>query len=123
MTPTTPNLMTLLSWAERLAAGERCAEWEAWCASSPAAAAQWEQITRAQELLDGGEASNPKGATDAEELAELIEGRLDPAAAQLAEQVCWQSDAQLAEALSGLRFQSQSPLVDVSPSLEQRLLT
>src|SRR4029453_2530779 len=68
-------------------------------------------------------ASNPEAAIDAEELAELIEGRLDPAAAQLAEQVCWQSDAQLAEALSGLRFQSQSPLVDVSPSLEQRLLT
>ena len=123
MTPTTPNLMTLLSWAERLAAGERCAEWEAWCASSPAVAAQWEQITRAQEMLDGGAAANPDAAIDAEELAELIEGRLDPVAAQPVEQVCWQSDAQLAEAISGVRFQNKSPLGDVSPSLEQRLLT
>src|SRR5262245_13017529 len=122
MSPMGPNLMTLLAWADRLAAGEDFAEWKAWCASSPTAAGQWEKVTAAEELLASGDTSNPEPAIDAEELAALIEGRLDPDAAQPVESVSWQSTAQLAEALSTARFRSATHFCDVSASLEQRLL-
>src|SRR5262245_43122256 len=109
MIPKQPKLTTLLAWAQRLAAGKPCAEWEAWRASSPTAAAEWDQIVRARGLLDAGAAVNPRLAIDAEELAELIEGRLDPAATRLVETVCCQSTAQLAEAISAVRFQNRAP--------------
>src|SRR5262245_21863711 len=122
MTTVNPNLMTLLSWADRLADGKRCAEWETWCGSSPAAAGTWEKVTAAQDRLAGGTATNPDLAIDAEELAALIEGRLDPSAAQPAEMVCWQSTEQLAEALSAARFHRRSEFRDVPTALTRRLL-
>jgi hypothetical protein len=73
-------------------------------------------------MLNSGVSAIPEVAIDAEELAELIEDRLDPAAAQRVENICFQSTVHLAEALSTMRFQGQSQDVDTPSALRQRLL-
>lgn len=124
MNATSPDLLTLLRWATRLAAGEQCAEWEAWCAASPEAAGKWERITQAQELLAGGiAAAEEDNAISAESLAAYIEGGLDPSEAKRVEQQLWQSPEQLAEALSSLRFAAQASKPAITTQLEQRLVT
>src|SRR6267142_5621928 len=123
MNVASPDLLTLLGWAERLAAGERCAEWESWCASSPEAAWKWERITEAQTLLAGNCSPGDEDAgVTVEELAAFLEGRLSSLDSSRVEQECWQSTAQLAELLSATRF-AQRPLTAApSAQLEARLL-
>ena len=105
MSKSNPNLMTLLGWADRLAAGERLADWEAWCGSSPAAAERWERIEAAEELLDDGDvAVDQESEISAEEIAAFLDGGLPVNEARRTEESCWQSTEALAEALSAVRF-------------------
>src|SRR5262245_39295401 len=118
-----PDLLTLLQWATRMAAGERCAEWESWCATSPDAAGKWERIAEAQELLDGGVAlAADSEAESAEVLAAYLEGRLHAAEAQRVEQRLWESPELLAEALSSLRFAAESQEAAATTQFQQRLV-
>ncbi len=118
-----PDLLTLVSWAEQLAAGERCAPWEAWCASSSEAARTWARVVEARELLaSGSEDLADEPEISAEELAEFVEGRLAEEDARRVEQACWRSIGQLAELLSAARFMNQSSVGEVPPQLEARLL-
>jgi hypothetical protein len=123
MNAASPDLLTLLHWATQMAAGQKCAEWESWCATSPDAARKWEQIAEAQELLDGGIAiAVEDDCVSAEVLAAFIEGRLDPAEAERVEQRLWQSPEQLAEVLSSLRFAAQAHEPAETARLHQRLV-
>src|SRR5262245_39583941 len=123
MNVSTPDLLTLLQWSERRAAGEPCAPWDVWRASSTDAAWKSKQIEQAQELLRGG---RPPDDVDSElseeELAQFVDGRLASAEADRVEQGCWRSPAQLAEVVSALRFMSQPPYDDLSQSLQARLI-
>jgi hypothetical protein len=120
MTSANPNLMTVLGWAEQFAAGQPCTDAESWRSSSSEAAWKWQQVRLAQELLDRGEA---RQATEirADEIAELVDGPLDPATTLRLEADCWQSIGRLAEALSAYRFTKEPPVVTLSNALEQRL--
>lgn len=118
-----PDLLTLVNWAERLAAGERCAPWEEWCATSSEAARKWARVIEAREFLASGEAeTTEEPEISAEELAEFVEGHLEAADARRVEAACWRSIAQLAELLSTARFMNQSVGGEVPPQLESRLL-
>lgn len=118
-----PNLLTLLDWSRRLAAGTPCAEWEAWYATSPDAARQWERIVWAEELLATGMA--PKDAVElgAADVASYLEQSLSAEAVRQVEEVCWRSPAQLAELASAARFcQQATSLAEPSAALTGRLL-
>src|SRR5262245_5740837 len=123
MNVASPDLLTLLAWAERLAAGEPCAPWEAWSASAPDADWKWERISHAHDLLAGRRQADQSATTlPAEQLAEFIEGRLTASDLHRVEQACWDSTAQLAELVSTARFMRQPFSSDISPHLESRLL-
>jgi hypothetical protein len=118
-----PDLLTLVSWAEQLASGERCAPWEAWCGSSSEAAKKWARVIEAREwLASGSEELVEEQEVSAEELAAFVEGRLAVEDARRVEQACWKSIGQLAELLSAARFMNQSSVGEVPPQLESRLL-
>lgn len=107
----TPDLLTLVSWAEQLAAGERCAPWEAWCGSSSEAARQWARVIEAREFLtNGGGALTEEAEISAEDLAAFVEGRLTAEEARRVELACWRSIGQLAELLSAARFMNGQAL-------------
>src|SRR5262245_30564990 len=116
-----PNLLTLLRWAECLAAGEECADWTVWCASSPDAAWKWERITAAQDLLASGRVTKVSEAEiAAERLAQFLAGDLPASASGQYEQSCWESADLLAETLSAVKFERQ-PLTETGAGLERRL--
>src|SRR5688572_2738626 len=125
MNAVAPNLLTLLHWAAELSAGRHCAPWEAWCAQAPDAAAKWERITLAQELLAGtGAIAGTADEIPAEDLAAYLDGRLDAVAARRVEELLWRSPDQLAEALSSVRFAAQrfaadAPAEEASQQLVQ----
>src|SRR5262245_30151787 len=123
MNVSTPDLLTLLQWSERRAAGEPCAPWDVWCASSTDATWKSKQIEQAQELLRGGRSPNDVDfELSEEELAQYVDDRLADADADRVEQSCWRSPAQLAEILSNLRFLNQPLSKQTSPNLEARLI-
>jgi hypothetical protein len=123
MNVASPDLLTLVEWAQQLASGDRCSAWEAWCASSSEAAWKWERITLAQDLLAGGlSAEDAEPELSVEEIAAYLEHRLTPLDGLRVEQACWQSTAQLAELLSAAGFIRQPSEVDVPSRLESRLL-
>lgn len=79
MNVASPDLLTLLTWAEQLAAGERSSAWETWRASSSEAAWKWERITQAQHLLAGAlVGDDAELVLSAEEIAAYLEDRLSP---------------------------------------------
>lgn len=118
-----PDLLTLVNWAEKLAAGERCAPWEAWCASSSEAARKWARVIEAREFLASGSAdSGEEQELTADELAAFVEGRLAVDDARRVEQACWRSIGQLAELLSAARFMNHSAEIEVPAHLETRLM-
>jgi len=122
MNVASPDILTLLAWAERRAAGDLCAEWDAWRAASREAAWKSECIHQAQTLLaGGGHPPDDEAELFAEDVAQLVEGSL-PAPAQIRiEAACWQSTRQLAEVLSALRFRQEPPAADPTARLESRL--
>ncbi|MCI0360989.1 MAG: hypothetical protein L0211_21120, partial [Planctomycetaceae bacterium] len=123
MTTREPNLLTLLDWSHRRAAGQPCAEWEAWRASSPKAAREAEELMRVEKLLATGDA--PLGATElgAADVAQLIEGQLSPEAAAQIEEICFRSPAELSEVASSVQFCRQlQELPEVSSDLTRRLV-
>src|SRR5262245_11077212 len=123
MNVASPDLLTLLAWAERLAGGEPCAPWGAWCTAAPDAEWKWERISLAHDCLAGRRQISPTQITLPMELvAQFIEGRLTPAEHQRVEQACWESTAQLMELVSTARFMRQSPQVEFSSQLQSRLL-
>jgi len=123
MNVSTPDLLTLLQWSERRAAGEPCAPWDVWCASSTDATWKSKRIEQAQELLRGGcPPDNVGSELSEEELAQFVDGRLASADADRVEQGCWRSPAQLAEILSTLRFLNQPHSNQTSSDLEDRLI-
>lgn len=122
MKPTTPNLLTLLRWADRLRRGQACAEFEAWRAEAEGAG-EWQQILRAQQALDAGRAPvDAKLLQSEEDLAAWIDETLDAQASQGIDVACWASDSQLAEALSAVSFLGEMDFSEPSRNLEKRLL-
>src|SRR5262249_45481020 len=123
MNVASPDLLTLLRWAEQLAAGERCSPWEAWCASSSDAARKWGRIVQAHDLLDGEfAASDGELELSVEEIAAYLDGRLSPLEVERVERAFWGSTAQLAELISAAGFISQPSNVALSQQLASRLL-
>ena len=123
MNVASPDLLTLLAWAEQLAAGQPCAPWEAWSTAAPDAEWKWDRISNAHDIVAGRrQPAEADAALPAEQLAQFIEGRLPLPELQAVEDACWQSSAQLAELVSTVRFMQQSPAVDVSSQLQSRLL-
>src|SRR5262245_5024286 len=123
MNVASPDLLTLLDWAERLSAGEDCAAWRSWRTVSPDADWKWERITQAQTLLAGNfQPAEEDGAVSANDLAAFLEGRLAPADRGRVEQACWKSPHQLAELLSASRFARSPPAASPSSQLQSRLL-
>ena len=122
MKPTTPNLLTLLRWADRLRRGQACAEFEAWRAEAEDGG-EWQQILRAQQALDAGRALvDARLMQSEEELAAWVDETLDVQASQGMEVACWASDPQLAEALSAASFLGETDFAEPSRTLEKRLL-
>jgi hypothetical protein len=122
MSPT-PHLLTLLNWADRLSAGERCADWEQWLESSPAAGEQWRLVLAAHDRLAAGEASTEDSPSPAELVAALAEGSLAPEQRESIEADCLRSPALLDEVASTVQFEDEAgELLAMGAPLELRLL-
>src|SRR5262245_26430364 len=119
-----PDLLKLLDWSQRLARGERCAEWEVWSRSSPDAAWQWPRLALAAEMPDaGGLFADDQPELAAEDIAAWLDGGLSETEIAAAEQRCWQSPMQLAEVASAVRFRHPATLLAApSDDLTRRLL-
>ena len=118
-----PDILKLLSWSQRLAAGEPCADWQAWREQSPDSQWQWPRIALSGEMLEAGLARDEELDLTADNLAAWLDGGLEESQAADAAKSCWQSPAQLAEVASAANFRDESALLaDASPGLTQRLL-
>jgi len=111
MNPQVPDILKLLSWSQRLAAGEPCAECQAWREQSPDAEWQWPRIALAGEMLEAGLARDEDMEQTAEDVAAWIDGGLDKSQAAATTKSCWQSPAQLAEVASAASFRAESTLL------------
>jgi hypothetical protein len=117
-----PNILTLLEWADRLAAGESCADWERWLESSSAAQDQWRSVLAAHDRLAAGEASTADSPLGAELIAALVEGDLDQAEIDAIEAECLRSPALVDEIASSARFGAPASGEPLSAALETRLV-
>ncbi len=118
-----PNLLTLLDWSQQAARGEPCAAWLAWRRSSPLAARRAAALVEVADRLDCGEGPIEAGELGATDVAEYVEGRVSPLAAEQIEAACWNSPEQLYEMASAVRFaQDSADCEEFSSGLTERLL-
>jgi hypothetical protein len=117
-----PNLLTLLDWADRLAAGESCADWERWLSSSPGAQEHWQCVLAAHNRLAAGEATAEDSPIGAELVAAFALGNLDAAEREAIEADCLRSPALLDEVASTDWFEREASAQPISAALETRLL-
>ncbi len=118
-----PNLLTLLDWSQQAARGEPCAAWLAWRRSSPLTTRRAAALVEVADRLDCGEGPIEAGELGATDVAEYVEGRVSPLAAEQIEAACWNSPEQLYEMASAARFaQDSADCEDIASGLTERLL-